>query len=207
MSMEPFEEKMRRGGDAALLEASDFLAGNRSVQFALKKVTKILQSSGISYAIAGDMALVAHGYNQTTSSIEIIVTPAALHAIHKNFIGAEYSEIPSSHDLRDNASGVRIKFVVSDTNLQQPYVARFRDAAECLFEYDGIKYVSLSCLIQNKLESGISKLSRIKDLADVQELIRARKLSADFAQQLHPYVRDKYMELWNAIQQDTTRDD
>jgi hypothetical protein len=40
---------------------------------------------------------------------------------------------------------------------------------------------------------------RLRDLADVQELIKIKSLNADFAEQLNPYVRDKYRELWNAV--------
>ena len=39
---------------------------------------------------------------------------------------------------------------------------------------------------------------RLRDLADVLELIKIRKLGADFAERLDPYVRDRYLELWNA---------
>jgi len=41
---------------------------------------------------------------------------------------------------------------------------------------------------------------RLKDLADVQELIRLLRLPADFAEQLQPFVRAKYAELWQAVQ-------
>lgn len=37
------------------------------------------------------------------------------------------------------------------------------------------------------------------DLGDVQELIRALALPVEFADQLHPYVRDKYREMWKAV--------
>jgi hypothetical protein len=40
---------------------------------------------------------------------------------------------------------------------------------------------------------------RLRDLADVQELIKIRRLAADFAERLDPYLRDKYLELWNAV--------
>ena len=39
---------------------------------------------------------------------------------------------------------------------------------------------------------------RMKDLADVQELIKLLSLPADFGEQLSPYVRSKYRELWEA---------
>ena len=40
---------------------------------------------------------------------------------------------------------------------------------------------------------------RLKDLADVQELIKLRQLDADFANQLDPFVRPKFIELQSAV--------
>jgi hypothetical protein len=45
-----------------------------------------------------------------------------------------------------------------------------------------------------KLASGVSAADRLKDLADVQELIKIRKLDSDFALKLDPYVRAKYLD-------------
>ena len=47
---------------------------------------------------------------------------------------------------------------------------------------------------------------RLKDLADVQELIRALKLNAEFGEQLDPYVRPKFAELRRAIADDSGSD-
>jgi hypothetical protein len=66
-------------------------------------------------------------------------------------------------------------------------------------EIDGVNFVSLEKLIELKLASGISAPHRLKDLADVQELIRIRGLDADFAARLNPYVRAKYLELEEAV--------
>ena len=46
----------------------------------------------------------------------------------------------------------------------------------------------------------MTNLSRLKDLADVIELIEIRSLSIQFAEELNPYVRDKHVELWRSIQ-------
>lgn len=41
---------------------------------------------------------------------------------------------------------------------------------------------------------------RLRDLADVIELIRVNALGEELAESLHPYVRAKYLELWQAAQ-------
>jgi len=46
---------------------------------------------------------------------------------------------------------------------------------------------------------------RVKDLADVQELIKLLLLPESFALQLNPYVRPRFAELWNSGQAPATR--
>jgi hypothetical protein len=41
---------------------------------------------------------------------------------------------------------------------------------------------------------------RLKDLADIQELIKIRDLGREFAEKLNPYVREKYLELLDAVE-------
>ena len=41
----------------------------------------------------------------------------------------------------------------------------------------------------------------MKDFADVQELINLLNLSREVAEKLHPYVREKYLELVDAVEQ------
>ena len=43
------------------------------------------------------------------------------------------------------------------------------------------------------------KAGETKDLADVQELIASLRLPEEFADQLNPFVRDKYRQLWAAV--------
>jgi hypothetical protein len=46
----------------------------------------------------------------------------------------------------------------------------------------------------------MTNLGRLKDLADVLELIKALQLPSDFATRLNPFVQAKYEELWLAAQ-------
>ena len=56
-----------------------------------------------------------------------------------------------------------------------------------------------ACYLDFKLASGMTAPHRLKDLADVQELIRIQQLPRAFADRLHAFVRDKYLELWQAV--------
>ncbi len=71
----------------------------------------------------------------------------------------------------------------------------FHDPGEHYVVIDGFKTVSLARLVELKLASGMTGLARLKDLADVQELIRVRQLDAAFADQLDGLVADKFREL------------
>ena len=55
-------------------------------------------------------------------------------------------------------------------------------------------------LVELKLASGMTNPGRLKDLGDVQELIRTLGLRRELADDLDPYVREKYRELWDAVQ-------
>jgi hypothetical protein len=78
------------------------------------------------------------------------------------------------------------------------------EPAEASIEIDGVRFVTLEKLIELKLASGMSAPDRLKDLADVQELIKLRKLNADFASKLDPYVREKYGDLEEAVRKSTS---
>jgi hypothetical protein len=66
----------------------------------------------------------------------------------------------------------------------------------------GIRYLRLPVLVELKLASGMTSAGRLKDLADVQELIRTLGLPRDFADQLNAYVREKFDELWQGVASD-----
>jgi len=69
--MESFDEIMRRGGDRAILEAERFFMHTDAVHQTLRKITAKLDELGIPYAVAGGIALVAHGYDRTT--VDVVV--------------------------------------------------------------------------------------------------------------------------------------
>ena len=81
----------------------------------------------------------------------------------------------------------------------KPKPVCFPQPSEATVEIDGVKFPTLEKLIELKLASGMTAPDRLKDLADVQELIKLRSLSAEFAERINPYVREKYLELLNAV--------
>ena len=206
--MNHFEDKMARGGTEALIEAGRFFTRNDPVHDTLRRMAEKLEELRIPYAIVGGMALVAHGYDRTTVDVNVLVTEEGLAEIHQRLDGSGYvPPYSGSKQLRDMQSGVRIEFLVTG---QYPGDGKskpvaFPDPVKTSVKLDGIAYIQLHHLAQLKLASGMTNRGRLRDLADVQELIRCLNLGEDFAAKLDPYVREKYLELWKATGDDTDR--
>jgi len=200
--MEAFETIIRRGGSVALQEASNFFMKSNPLFQTLRSITQKLEQIGIPHAVMGGMALVAHGYLRTTEDVDILIASSSLETIHRLLVGLGYRPLfEGSKNLRDAQTGVRIEFVIAGQfpGDGKPKPVAFPDPAEVAVEIDGISYVKLSNLIELKLASGITNPGRLKDLADVQELIRLLKLPITFSNELNPYVRDEFIRLSNAI--------
>jgi hypothetical protein len=161
-----------------------------------------LKELEVPYAVAGAMALVAHGYDRTTVDVDLLVSKESLAHLHKSLHGQGYLPgFAGSKALRDVETGVRIDFLVAGgfPGDGQPKPVSFPDPTTASVEIDGIRYVSLERLVELKLASGMTNPGRIKDLADVQELIRVLRLDAAFSGKLDSFVRSKYAELWNGV--------
>jgi hypothetical protein len=202
--MDTFDAIMERGGAAAIRAAGRFFMKDDPVHQTLSAIARRLTELRIPYCIAGGMALVAHGYDRTTVDVDVIVTEEGLAAIHENLEGRGYlPPFNNSKNLRDTATQVRIEFLVTGRfpGDGKPKPVAFPDPAKEGIEIDGIRYVGLPSLLELKLASGMSAPHRLKDLADAQELIRVLRLPREYMDRLNPYVRQKFDELWSAIQQ------
>ena len=82
----------------------------------------------------------------------------------------------------------------------KPKPVVFPDPALAAVRGDRAALLPLPRLIELKLASGMTAPHRLKDLADVLEMIRILKLPAGLAEELDPYVQEKYRELWGAAQ-------
>ena len=196
--MQPFEDQMRAGGESAIQLAWRFFMRDDPVHESLRSITKKLADLQIPYAVVGGMALVAHGYDRTTADVDVLVSKEGLDAIHSSLDGLGYvPPFPGSRSLRDTNTGVRIEFVVSGAypGDGKPKPIAFPQPDQVATDIDGINYVDLQTLIELKLASGMTNAGRLRDLADVQELIRTLQLPAEYADRLNPYVQDKFHEL------------
>jgi hypothetical protein len=163
-----------------LSEGSRYFEEKSAVQEALRKITGHLDALGIRYAVVGGMALFAHGFRRFTEVVDILVTREDLKTIHRKLEGLGYVKaFAGSKHLRDADLKVKIEFLLAGDypGDGKPKPVAFPTPAGVAFERDGIKYLELPVLIELKLASGMSNPDRIKDLADVQELIKLLALT------------------------------
>lgn len=205
-SIATYEQKLDSNPEWALSEGSLFFDGKGQVQESLRRVTQRLDELGISYAIVGGMALFLQGYRRFTEVVELLVRAEDLEGIHDSLRGRGYlPPFDRSKQLRDTQSNERIEFLTSGgyPGDDKPKPIAFPDPRDAFEERLGLKVLRLERLIELKLASGMSAPHRMRDLVDVQELIRATAIPADFAEKLDPSVRDKFLELREMAQQAT----
>ena len=189
-------------------EALRYFMGQGNLNRALAHVAADLQEHGIDYIVVGALALFAHGYPRLTEDIDLVFTTEGLDRFHEELMGLGYAPaFPGARKrLRSTKDGVRIYVIAAGEypGDGRPKPVSFPDPSEVSIEIDGIRFATLEKLIELKLASGMTAPDRLKDLADVQELIKIRHLSREFAENLNPYVRAKYLELLEAVERGTS---
>jgi hypothetical protein len=200
--VEAYEEILARGGDESLRIACQFFTRNDAVLRTMRRITAALDAMGVAHAVVGGMALVVYGYVRTTLDVDVLVAADALAVTIDRLRKAGYLVLDAKR-LRDAETGVRIDFVVSGTSGQSQIgrLLAFPDPAQAAVLIGGIPYLNMPALVQQKVALGMSHPGRLKHLADVQELMKARNEPGDFAAKLDPHVRPRFVELWDGVQQ------
>jgi hypothetical protein len=202
--MVTYEQRLNGNLDWALREGSMHFEKESAVHKTLRKITQRLEELGIPYVLVGGMAMFFHGYRRFTEDVDILVTREGLEAIHSALEGLGYVPVfAGSKSLRDAESGVRVEFLVTGDypGDGKPKPIAFPPPEEAAVEIEGIRCLQLPRLIELKLASGMTNPGRIVDLGDVQRLIQTLDLPEDLADQLHPFVQEKYRELWAGVRE------
>jgi hypothetical protein len=178
MMMLTYEQLLDRNLDWALREGSMHFEKESAVHKTLRRITCRLDELGIPYALAGAMALFFHGFRRFTEDVDLLVTPEGLGYVPP-FAG--------SKQLRDAETGVRVEFLVTGDypGDGKPKPVALPDPSQARIEKEGLWCLDLPQLIELKLASGMTNPARL--------------MPEDLADQLNPYVRDKYRELWTAV--------
>ena len=202
-STETYDQWLRRPDVDAVEAMCRFFMQDDPVHLTLRNFSAKLKELNIPYAVAGGLALGAHKFVRATVDVDVLVDSAGLAAVHQELEGLGYiPNFPGSKNLKDTATGVRIEFLITGQfpGDGKPKPIAFPDPENASIQVNGIRYLTLSNLIELKLASGLTGgVARLKDFADVVSLIQILKLPKDFSSQLNPYVRPKFEELWQGL--------
>lgn len=184
-----------------LREAEEFFVKKAPVQSTLERLARRLEQEGIPYAVIGGMALNVHGYVRVTRDVDVLLSPEGLDAFARLCVGRGYvAAFPGARKMFiDSESRTPVEVVTAGEypGDGKPKPVAFPDPATSSVEIDGIRVVALPTLIELKLASGLSAGHRLRDLADVQDLIVTLELPLDLAESLDASVREEYRRLWN----------
>jgi hypothetical protein len=184
-----------------LREAEEFFVKKAPVQSTLERLARRLEQEGIPYAVIGGMALNVHGYVRVTRDVDVLLSPEGLDAFARLCVGRGYvAAFPGARKMFiDCESRIPVEVVTAGEypGDGKPKPVAFPDPASSSVEIDGIRVVALPTLIELKLASGLSAGHRLRDLADVQDLIVTLELPLDLAESLDASVREEYRRLWN----------
>ena len=185
-----------------LVLAGDFFMKKGIVFETMRRLAKQLESVGIDYAIIGGMALAAHGYVRMTLDVDVLLTPEGLALFRKKRVGRGYvANFPGAEkSFRDAETNVKIEIITAGEfpgdGLPKP--VSFPDPKGHTIEEDSVQVIILEKLIELKLASGLSAGNRLRDLADVQDLIMSLELPFELADRLDPSVSSEFKRIWMA---------
>jgi len=177
--------------------------GEADVHLALERLARLLDDKAIPYAVIGAMALNEWGYRRATVDVDLLLTPDGLRTLKAEALGRGWVEkFPGSRGLRDTVAGVNVDVVLAGEypGDGKPKPVAFPDPARAAVRGRRVALLPLPTLVELKLASGLSAPHRLRDLADVVELVRSLSLPRDLAASLDSSVRAKYEELWEAAQ-------
>jgi hypothetical protein len=177
--------------------------GQAEAQLALYKLAALLDVDGIPYAIIGAFALNEYGHKRVTVDVDLVMREEHLQEFKRRYLGKGYAErVPGTGKLLDTEHGVNIdvlrtaRFPGDD----RPKPIAVPDPAVVALRGERFALLPMPRYIELKLASGMVAPHRGKDLVDVQELIRSAALPQTVADDLHPWVRAKFIELWQLAQ-------
>jgi hypothetical protein len=188
-----------------LQRADSFFMRTSSVHQAATRIAKELTKLEIPFVIAGGLAVGVHGHLRLTEDVDVLLNAEGLARFKETWLGRGWVErTKGSRGMRDAVANVNIDVLLSGDfpGDGKPKPVAFPDPA-LVADVDsepGYPVLRLATLIQLKLASGMTAAHRLKDLADVIELVRANQLEQAYGDQLNPFVQEKFCELWTAAQ-------
>jgi hypothetical protein len=177
---------------AVLLRES---SGSANIEKTLLKALKVLKIFRIPHYVCGGFAVQERGYPRFAINVDIIV-PDVEFAIERLSINGFKQNRGSAMAVTDRETKVEVGLLpggkkVDPGPLTLPVPTHVSEAPQVL---------SLEKLISAKLSTYLGRgIDRVRDYADVVELVKANHLPRDFG--VDPKVRDEYCKIWDGLLQ------
>ena len=183
--------------DAWLLREN---TGTSGILQTAQSVAAVLAEHDIPHLVIGGLAIQEHGYPRTTIDVDIVV-PDVLEAVEwlTADLSGPFARVKGFDGrLEDRRNGVPIDLLPAGKVLLRGCKVPFPDPTTVSKE---LQIVPLETLISLKLDSWkASPAKRLKDKADVNELVMRLKLPRDLG--VAASVKTDYLEAWDALQRD-----
>ena len=185
----------------ALRQVDEFFMESSPVHKTLRDVVRRISEVQIDYAIIGGMALALHGFIRPTEDVDLLMTPQGLEKFHAELVGRGYVPLfPGARKhFRNSETGVKVEVITTGEypGDGKPKPGAFPEPSDVAIDLAEYRVVKLESLIELKLASGLTAEHRkLRDLADVQQLIEILNLPLDLSRRLDAFVRDEYLRLW-----------
>jgi len=172
--------------------------GTTGLEQTARSAVAALAHFDIPHLLVGGLAVQEHGYHRVTLDVDLVV-PDILEAVE--FLTADlsgpFARVAGCEDrVQDRRNGVFVDLLPAGKVLRRGCGVPF---PEPTVVSEQPCFVSLEQLISLKLDSWANNpVRRLKDKADVVELIQARRLPRDL--NVADPVRQHYLETWDALQ-------
>jgi hypothetical protein len=172
--------------------------GTSGLEQTARSAAAALAHFDIPHLLVGGLAVQEHGYHRVTLDVDLVV-PDVLEAVE--FLTADlsgpFARVTGCEDrVQDRRNGVFVDLLPAGRVLRSGCGVPF-PVPTVVSEQP--RFVSLEQLISLKLDSWANNPTRrLKDKADVVELIQARRLPRDL--NVAEPVRQHYLETWDALQ-------
>lgn len=167
--------------------ALEMLVGDQTILNLAREVTEAITASGADGGVVGGIAVFLHGYERTTTDIDVYTTDRSALAEQLRQRGFIWSEAECQFEKK----GIPVQLLAPEDKLPY-YPSRFRSIND-------IQTITLGELVTMKLSTGTKFVHRAQDLADVIRLIDAIPLDKDFVVQIDKAYRAEFKTLIDSI--------
>src|SRR5215210_2222135 len=191
MPMKEGESAVLTTGDLPDLKLTRGVVAPEIVR-AAHQASQKLREAGIPHALAGGLAVCAHGYPRTTDDVDFLVGDEAFEKHEGGFVTLKVPLIA--------IGDVRVDFVSIDESKAEK--RQLRPAVEEPPISDGIPIVPLPALVYMKLKAG-----RQKDTADLVELLKRGRVDLEAMDQYLEEYAPEQIRRWQRVKEIAAREE